>query len=205
MKTLLRYGAIIAVLLAPAFAAMVPLTKTVGGVELPLYVLRRASDKAVLNQRALSNTTGLPNAGTDQEYLPILIDEKPNSDPLYTVITQVEAPNEAKRQWEITYVVSERPMPEKLASIDNVKRFEATKHVPPQDFTEMIVLTLAAILRESKGLVLTEAEEAYKNSLIANAVILKKNADNAAALKAAAQTGAKPDVTGGWEPVVAKP
>lgn len=174
---------------------MSPLTNSSGK---PLYVLRRISDKFVINARAISNTTGLPNPGPDQEYLPIMTEVAPDHDPVFTVRTQTEGPNEVTHQWEITYVVQDRPTAEKLAAAENAKRFEVQRHVPPQDFTEMVVRTLAAVLRDAKGLALTPDEEALKNRLVEKAAILKQNDDNLTDLKTAIEAGSKPDLSAGW-------
>jgi hypothetical protein len=177
---------------------MTPLTKTVNGVALPLYVLRRISDKFIINSRALSNTTGLPNPGPDQEYLPILTDEPPDHDPVFTVRTQTEGPNEEDKTWVIGYVVADRPKEEQIAAAENAKRLEVQKHVPPQDSTEMIVLTLAAVLRDAKGLQLTEQEQTAKDKLIEVAGILRRNDDNLTDMKEAIDAGQKPDLSAGW-------
>jgi len=114
----------------------------------------------------VSNTTGLPNPGPDQEYLPILTEfPVPDNDPIFTVRTQTESPNEVAHQWEIHYVVADKPVAEKIAAAENVKRLEVQKQVPPQDATEMIVRTLAAILRDASGLQLTPKEEQFKANL----------------------------------------
>jgi len=202
MKTLICILIAFASLFPSAFgaAAPQPLTKIVNGVALPLYVLRRVSDKFVINPRAISNTTGLPNPGPDQEYLPIMTDAVPDNDPDYTIRTQVEAPNETARQWELKYVVTDRPTAEKISQAENYKRFELAKHVPAQDFNELVLLTLAAVLRDATGLELTPRETALKNQLITIAAAIQKNAENLDAIKAAIQTGQKPDLKSGWEP-----
>lgn len=180
---------------------MTPLTKIVSGVAVPLYVLRRISDKFVINSRAISNTTGLPNPGVDQEYLPIFIDATPDNDPNFTIRTQVEGPEEVTKKWLITYIVTDRPLDEKLAVAANAERFEVQKHVPPQDSTKMIVLTLAAVLRDAKGLELTPQEQEAKDNLVAIATKLRENAANLDDLKAAIEQGQKPDISAGWAKV----
>lgn len=182
---------------------MIPLTRLVNGVALPLYVLRQIADKVVINPRAISNTTSLPNPGPGLEYLPILTDEPPDNDPTFTVRTQTEGPNEISvpPQWEIHFQVKDRPEAEKLAAADNAKRFEVQKQVPPQDFTEMVVLTLAAVLRDAKGLELTPHEQERKDQLIAVAAKLSQNAANLDDIKKAINDGNKPDLSAGWVPL----
>lgn len=179
---------------------MTPLLNSQGQ---PLYVLRRISDKFVINPRAISNTTGLPNPGPDQEYLPIMVDPVPDNDPVYTIVTQVEAPNETLTppEWWITYDVADRPLSERLAAAENYKRFEVQKHAPPEDFTESVLLTLAAVLRLSKGLALTADEQAHADRLVATAAKLSQNAVHAEDLKTAIAGGQKPDLKSGWQAV----
>lgn len=181
---------------------MQPLTKIVNGNPVPLYVLRRISDKFVINPRAVSNTTGLPNPGPDQEYLPILIEEVPDNDPTFTIRTQTEGPNEGLHQWHITYIVEDRSIDEKIAAAENAKRLEVSKHIPQQDAIERIVLALASVLRAGKGLELTPKEQAAADWLVARASILALNDNNLADLKAAISAGQKPDLTAGWAPEV---
>lgn len=188
---------------------MIPLTKTVieGGqpVVKPLYRLRRISDKFVINPRAISNTTGLPNPGPDQEYLPIFIEDPvPDFDPAYTIRTQSEDVNEADHQVEITFSVTDRPLEDKIQVASNARRAQTEKQFPRVDANDALVLTLAAILRSDRGLVLTPVEQAYADKLVLIAAALQKNADNEAALKAAIEAGQKPDPTTGWEPVAAE-
>lgn len=170
----------------------------------PLYVLRRISDKFIINGRALSNTAeGLPNPGPDQEYLPILIEDTPDNDPVYTIVTQSEGADaeEGATAWHIKYTVADRPLQERLTIAENAKRFEVQKHVPPQDFYEMVVLTLAAVLRAAKGLELTPDEQVKADKLVAVASRLSLNAVNAADIKAAIEAGGKPDLKAGWQEV----
>lgn len=168
----------------------------------PLYVLIRLSDGFVINSRAISNTTGLPNPGPGQKYLPILKEDAPDNDTVYTIVTTVEAPDNADpllaTEWHIKYDVKDRPLAERLAIADNAKRFELQNHVPPQDFSELTVLTLAAVLRASKGLELTAGEQARADKLVAIAAKLEANATNAEDIKAAITAGQKPDLKAGW-------
>lgn len=179
---------------------MIPLLNNQG---LPLYVLRRISDKFIINQRAISNTTSLPNPGPDQEYLPIMADTAPDHDPIFTIRTQTESPNEntVPKQWEINYVVRDRTIDEKIAAIDNAKRLEVQKHFPIQDSQENIVILLAAMRREAKGLDLTPDEKLASDKIVAIAARLTENKANAEDMKTAAVAGAKPDLTSGWAPV----
>lgn len=177
---------------------MQPLTKNVSGNQVPLYVLRRISDKFIINPRATSNTLGLPNPGPDQEYLPILTETPPDHDATFTVRTQTEGPNEALHQWHITYNVTDRPVVEKIAAAENAKRLEVTKHIPPQDATEKIVLALAALFRGQKGLELTAKEQGAADWLVARASLLALNDDKLADLKASITLGQKPDLSAGW-------
>ncbi len=165
----------------------------------PLYVLRRISDKFVINPRAISNGLSGPVPGDDQEYLPILTDAQPDFDSNFTALTREEGPNEVAHTWEITYVVQDRPKEEILAIADNVARFKVQTIVPPSDFTESMVLTLAAILRQTRGLVLTQEEQAYADSLVAQAEKLTNNRNNLADIKTAINAGNKPDLAAGWE------
>lgn len=173
---------------------MTPLTKLVSGVQVPLYVLRRISDGSVTNPRATSNTTGAPNPGPDQEYLPIMVDVLPDNDPRYTVRTQVEGPNEASvpKQWEIKYVVSDRPLEEKLAAVINAKRFEASRQVPSQDAIENLTLSLAAVLVTTRGLQPTPAQQASIDAVLKQAAALTENLAIAEDAKAAVVRGELP-------------
>lgn len=170
----------------------------------PLYVLIRISDGFVENPRTVGNTTGIPNPGPNQKYLPILVDDPANNDPVYTIVTTTEGPDNADpalaTEWHIKYVVSDKPLSERLTAAENVKRFEVQKHVPPQDFYETVILTLAAVLRASKGLELTSAEQLKADKLVAVAAKLTANATNAADIEAAINLGQKPDLTAGWAP-----
>jgi hypothetical protein len=172
----------------------------------PLYYLRRISDKFVINARAISNTIppAEPNPGPDQEYIPIYIeDPAPDFDPAYTIRTQTEGVNETDHQVQITYSVADRPLLDKIQVAANARRAQTEKQFPRVDASDALVLTLAAVLRASKGLELTPVEQVYADKLVAIAAALQKNADNEAALKAAIEAGQKPDPTTGWEPVAA--
>ncbi len=172
----------------------------------PVYLLRRIADKATINARANSNTIppAPPNGGTDYEYLPVMIEDAPDFDPVFTVRTQVEATNETAHTREITFTVADRPKEEQLQAVDNAKRFEVSKHVPVGDFTESTILTLAAILRSAKGLDLNPSEKAAMDRLVELASILQRNADTAEAKKVAVKAGEKPDLSADWEPVPAE-
>ncbi len=183
---------------------MIPLTQ--GNPPQPLYYLRRISDKFVQITRALSNTIppNPPNPGPDQEYIPIMIeDPAPDFDPTYSVRTKTEAVNETAHQVEIKYKVEDRPLDDRVTAVKNARRLQTSKQFPPQDSSDALVLTCAAILRAAKGLVLTPIEQAYADKLIATAAALQKNADNETALLAAVADGQKPDLSAGWEPVAA--
>ncbi len=186
----------------PGFAQMVPLTKPVSEngvtVQKPLYVLRYISTKVVINPRAISNTTSLPNPGPDQEYLPILTEPAPDNDPVFTIRTQVEATNEQVHQQEIKYVVTDRPKEEVKVLAENVERLEVSKYVNQKDFPRDTTLALAALLRAQKGLELTPLETAAADKIVANAAILTENQQNLAAKKAAIEAGQKIDLETGY-------
>lgn len=179
---------------------MIPLTKIILGVEYPLYVLRRVSDKFVINPRAISNTTGLPNPGPDQEYLPILTDIPPDHDGRFTIRTQTEAPNETTTppQWEIHYVISPRTKDEKKEAARNTKRLKVQDHVPVKDYQELIVLLLMVVLRDANGLSLTAKETALKNKLVVMAQKLRENDDRLNDIEAAIDADQTPDLDAGW-------
>ncbi len=174
---------------------MTPLLNSAGK---PLYVLRRISDKFVLNPRAISNTLGAPNPGPDQEYLPILTDEPTPNDPVYTVRTQIESANESTTpaQWEIHYKVDDKPLADRLLAIDNAKRFEVQKHFPALDAWESMIIVVAAMGREIKGLALTPDEKAAEDRLVAISAKLTENLALVADLKTAVEAGQKPDLAG---------
>lgn len=182
---------------------MKPLTRTVNGVSQPLYVLRYVDTKFVTISRAISNTLGTPNPGPNLEYLAILTDDPPDFDQTFTVLTQTEGPNETTvpPQWEIHYVVTDRPKSEQHDAADNAARFQVQAQVPPQDSTEIIVRTLAAVLRDAKGLQLTAGEQAFKDQLMKLAAGLEANAANLADIHAAIDAGNKPDLSAGWAPI----
>lgn len=187
---------------------MTPLTKILieNGLPIakPLYVLRRISDKGILNSRTISNTTGLPNPGPDQEYLAILTDEAPQNDPTFTIRTQTEGPNEATTppQWEIHFDVKDRPKEEQIAAIENAKRFEVQKHFPVQDAWESMIIMVAALGRSIKGLDLTPDEKAAEEKLVAVAAKLTANLAIVEDMKAAVEQGQKPDISPAvWAPV----
>jgi hypothetical protein len=187
---------------------MIPVTKNVldNGVLVakPLYILRRVSDKFVINSRALSNTTGLPNPGEDQEYLPILIESPaPDHDQTFTVRTTVEGPNEALKQQEIKYVVTDKPKEERLAAAENAERLEVARFVATNNSPRDVTLLLAALFRAQKGLELTPDETAAAEKIVATAAVLTKNLANLESLKAAIEAGQKPDLSAGWEPAAA--
>ncbi len=179
---------------------MQPLTKNIGGVEKPLYVLRRISDGFVFNSRALSNTAeGLPNPGPDQEYLPIMTEVPPDFDGRLNIRTQTEGANEALKQWEIKYKVAPRTKAEKKEVVRNMKRARVAEHLPIQDKDELIVFLLMVVLRDAKGLSLTAREQAMKDKLAAMAQKLKANDDHAKDLEAAIDADQTPDLDTGWE------
>lgn len=176
-------------------------------VQLPLYYLRRIADKFPLNARAFSNTIppALPNGGTDNEYLPIMTEDVPDSDLNYTIVTKHEDPNETLKQWEITYTVADKPLAEKLEAAANVERLEVTKQVPVLDQTRRNTLLFAAILRNSKGLALTPRELALTDEVVTQAAVLSKNLDNLEAKQAAIAAGQKPDIADGYAAIAADP
>lgn len=176
---------------------MTPLLNSQGKA---LYVLRRVSDKFVINPRAISNTTSLPNPGPDQEYLAILTDAAPDHDPSFTVRTQNEGPNEGTTppQWEIHYDVTDRPKSEQLAAVDNARRLEVQKQFPSQDSWESMIVMVAALARKLEGLELTPAEQAANDRLVQVAAKITENIANSDDKKAAVNAGQKPDLEGGW-------
>lgn len=173
---------------------MTPLLNSAGK---PLYVLRRISDKVVTNPRAVSNTLGAPNPGPDQEYLAILTDAAPDNDPVFTIRTQIEGPNEATvpPQWEIHYKVEDRPKDQQKAAVDNAERFEVAKYVSSNNFQRDTVLLLSALLRAQRGLVLTPEETAANDKVVAIAAVLTQNQSIAGDKKAAIDAGQKPDLS----------
>ena len=181
---------------------MQPLTKTINGVEKPLYVLRRISGGFVFNSRALSNTAeGLPNPGPDQEYLPIMTEVPPDFDGRLNIRTQTEGPNElaTPKQWEIKYTVTPRTKAEKKEVVRNIKRSKVADHLPTQDQIETIVFLLAVILRDARGLSLTPREQALKDKLMVIVQKIKANDDHLKDLEAAIDADQTPDLDTGWE------
>ncbi len=174
---------------------MTPLLNSAGA---PLYVLRRISDKFVINPRAISNSLGLPVPGDDQEYLPIVTDPRPDFDPDFTTLLTVESPNETNHTWEISITVQDRPKAEVLALAANVARQRVQDVVPINDFTQNVILTLAAILRSSQGLALTPEEQGYADAIVAQAELLTNNKQNLSDIEAAISAGNKPDLSAGW-------
>lgn len=172
-----------------------------------LYVLRRISDGFIFNSRAISNVLeGLPNAGPGNQYLPIIKDDIPAYDPVYTTTEETEGadfdPPSSATQWLIEIKVKDRPLSERLAIAENTKRFEITKQIPPQDVTELMVTTLAAVLVQAKGLLLTVDQQAKADRLVLLATAIAENqarhADNVIAITA----DQKPDLKTGWAPLV---
>lgn len=181
---------------------MQPLTKSINGVEKPLYVLRRISDGFVFNSRAISNTAeGLPNPGPDQEYLPIMTEAPPDFDGRLNIRTQTEGPNElaTPKQWEIKYTVTPRSKTEKKDVVRNIKRAKVADHLPIQDKDELIVFLLMVVLRDARGLSLTVREQAMKDKLAAMAQKLKANDDHCKDLEAAIDADQTPDLDTGWQ------
>lgn len=165
-----------------------------------LYWLRETTgEKNVINSRAISNTTGAPNPGPNQEYLPIKKEEIiPDYDPRFVKLGISEAPNEGETEVHITYSVTDREVEEVNAAIDNAERLQVQKHYPLEDQQRDNVLALAAIFRQSKGLQLTEDEQAAADRIVAVAVKLKQNKDKAAQFKEQVANGNKPDIDSEW-------
>lgn len=165
-----------------------------------LYVLRVKSTKVVINPRAISNAIGAPvvDVSSDLEYLPIMVDDRPDNDPVFTTVNTVEAPDEQAGEWLITYDILDRPKDEIKNVASNVKRFEADKHISPADFKETVVFMLSAILRKASGLVLTPDEEASRDRLVSIDAKLVANKNHLADLHAAIDAGQKPDIKSGW-------
>lgn len=167
------------------------------------YVLRKKSNKVVLLYRAISNTTGIPNGGSDYEYLPIVTEDVPDYDSTFSIRSQSEGANEETGQWEIHYTVTDKSEADKLAAAENVARNQVSALVPPtQDLNKIVILVLAALLRGDK---LTDKENDLKSKLLDFADKLNQNDDNLDSIKSDIQAGQKPDVTQGWVPVEATP
>lgn len=172
-----------------------------------LYVLRRIDDGFIHNARATSNVLdGPPNVSDPNlQYLPIYIDDTPANDPVYTLVDQVEGAdnpvNASATQWQIKFNVKDRPLAERLVIADNTERFEVQKHIAPQDLAKMTVLTLAAVFRQAKGLILEPDEQSSADALVLLAAKLRANADLAADNRAAITAGQKPDLKVGWQVV----
>lgn len=164
----------------------------------PYYVLRRISDKFVINMRALSNTLTTPNPGPDQQYLPVLIDETPNNDSQLTVVTVVEAIDEVALVDNITHVVSDRPLDDQILAATNAKRLQFQKIAPPTDLSEAFTIILAALVRKQAGLGLTAFEQANLDMITNAASIVTDNAANYGDILTSIKAGQKPDVTGGY-------
>ena len=180
---------------------MTPLTNSLGK---PLYWLRyTAEPKTVINARAISNTTGAPNPGPGLEYLPILQEEiVPDYDPRFTILSTAEAPNAEGTEVHIKYAVTDRPAADVKAHIDNAKRLELQEHFPVPDQMEALVVTVAALARQSKGLQLTPQEQAAVEALVNTSAKISQNKAIAADLKAQVDQGNKPDIDRAW---VARP
>ncbi len=176
--------------------ALQPLLNSAGK---QLYVLRRISDKFVINPRAISNTTSTPNPGPDQEYLPIKKEEVvPDYDPRFTVLSTNEAPNAGETEVHITYTVTDRPEAEVHAAIDNAERLQVQEHFNRNDCERDVRLLLAAIFRQAKNLELTPEEEALVEANVGIASKLTQNKAIAAELKAQVTAGNKPDIDAAW-------
>lgn len=177
---------------------MKPITTISEGRELPLYMLVRLSTGEKIRERVISNTTGLPNPGPDEQFLAMVQDDVPPFDPDLQTIEPVEGPNDQTGQWEITYIVSDKPKEELLKAAEHAARKQVPNVVPPQDFTETAVIALAALIRAGK-FSLTPEEQVFADAVTAQAEKLLKNRLNLDAIKAEIEKGNKPDLKTGWE------
>lgn len=178
---------------------MTPLLNSAGR---KLYVLRHVSTGATINLRAV-----WPNANEDQpisgldpdlQYLPILTEGIPDYDPAHFTLAKAEGPNGAGDKWEIKYTTPDRPKEEVKALAENAKRFVVGGIYPQADFTETVVLTLAAVLRQAKGLELTPQERALADTLIEKAALMRRHDDTLEQLKAQIDAGEKPSFADAW-------
>lgn len=166
-----------------------------------LYWLRAIGAPDPINPRAVSNTIepNPPNPGDGFEYIPIYKeDTQPDYDPRFVILTTAEAPNEAGDQIQITYATTDRPKEDVKAAIDNAKRLQVQTQLPIPDQTESVLIVIAAIARQAKGLQLTDDEQAALDNIVKVAAAVTANAAIATDLKAQVDAGHKPDIDAAW-------
>lgn len=176
---------------------MKPLTQNINGVDVPLYRLQNAKDQTVIRARTVSNTIypNLPIPGPAQEYIPIMVDDYPTYDPIYSTVTTVE--QAFKGVWQITYVVADLPKAEVLKRAEDAKRAQVPNIVPVQDSTESLTAVLAAIV-SAGSFKFSAADQPFVDALLAQATKLATNRAKLAAANAAINAGQKPDLKTGW-------
>lgn len=170
---------------------MKPLTRLVDGEDRPLYRLRNTADQTVIREQAISNTIhpNPPNPGPGQEYLPILIDDLPTFDPDFETRQEVEGEN--KGNWEITYVVAPKPKDEILKSLEEAKRRQVAEVVPGQDFAEITLSVVAALINSAK-LTFDPKDQPLVDLLLAQGVKLANNREKLEQYKTTVDGGGKP-------------
>jgi len=105
------------------------------------------------------------------------------------------------KEYRTTYSPEKRSNPEIIASIDNVEKDANDLILSESDRNYKMVFMLTSVLKASKGLQLTETEQAHINELTDINMKLSKNLDNRNLLVAQVESNQVPNIDSGWESV----
>lgn len=181
--------------------ALAPLLNPAG---LQLYWILADGQTSPINPRAISNTLppAAPNPSAGFSYIPVYKEAVvPDYDPRLTVLTTLEGLSADKSQVQITYSVSDQPVPQVNAAIDNAKQLQAQQQFPAGSQLEDMTICLAACMAQIQGLKLTADQQARMTNIQTIAAALTQNAQIATQLKTAVAAGQKPDIDAAWVPV----
>lgn len=183
-----------------------------------MFISTKLVDKVtgnVINNNWLIDDSILPPQGVDYSKYMVLIPYIPYPEPDYDtryfklvinfpnldgMLTAPAHPNyPTMKQYLITFSVEQRNQEDIFYSIDNAMK-DANNSILPQD-TQLnsFALSLAAQIKKTEGLALTQAEQDSINDLAAKGVKLRQNYDLAATKKALVIAGGQPDIDVGWE------
>jgi len=161
------------------------------------YVLRRISTGEIIRRNVLDgDAETVVGLDPDLEFLKVVQQTQPDYDPRYFVLTSSEG--KVGTEWRQTWGTQKRPVAEIEQAVENHERLLISEQVPAEDLTKLIVLALAALFREVKGLQLTPSEATTAGQIVALGRDLALLDEKAKLYKAEVRAGREPDLDAPW-------
>lgn len=179
-------------------------------------VLVRKSTKEIIKHMDYPRADMLPIEGGDPDY-EVFIKNIPFAEPdydsrIYIMATNLPDLNDLEsflehplysgvREYRITFSPEKRSNEEIIDSIDNAEKEANDLILNESDRNYKLVFMLTSVLKASKGLQLTESEQAHITELTEINMKLSKNLDNRNLLVSQVNLNQVPNIDSGWESV----